>query len=423
MRRPRRRANHHARGDGNGRARAARAVGEYTGRRADSPRQGRGGAAHGHRLRNRGDGVGEGKLHWVVTLNRRNRALFFALLLPVLATHLVAIGAGPLMWSLLVLQLLAYPQLAYWRAARADSPLRAEMQNVLLDGVLLGAWMAVWGLPLWISFMLFIGVCLNVVIYMGVPSLWKGLLAIASGVAIVALAHGLAFQPQTSLATSVLCILLLTLYLVFFAQGAYGRGVSLRDSRRQLGERLDEITSLQALLQEQALRDPLTGLYNRRYLDQTLQQALDDCTRSDRPLSLVLIDIDRFKRINDTYGHPAGDEMIRQLGGLLTARVRDTGLVVCRYGGEEFLLMLPGTGLTTAAALAEELRRDFEALEVETGERTMRTTLSFGVSGFPAHPAHPQLLVRLADQALYQAKLGGRNRVVVSPGDETATAP
>ncbi len=367
------------------------------------------------RLRIQGDAVEDDKLHWVVTLNRRNRTVFFALLFPVLGTHLLAVQAGAAMWGLLALQLLAYPHFTYWRARRAADPLRAEMQNLLLDGVLLGMWIAAWGLPLWISFMLFIGVCLNVVIYMGLSSMWKGLLALASGVAVVALASGgLAFHPQTTLATSLLCILLLTLYLLFFAQGAYERGLSLRESRRQLGERLAEITALQAQLQEQALRDPLTGLYNRRYLDQTLQQALADCATSGMPLALILIDIDRFKRINDTYGHPAGDEMIRRLGDLLSARVRDAGLVVCRYGGEEFLLMLPGTTLDTAAALAEDLRVAFELTEVAAAGRRMRTTLSSGVSGFPEHPAQPELLVRLADQALYKAKLGGRNRVVRS---------
>ena len=355
------------------------------------------------------------KLHWVVTLNRRNRTVFFALLFPVLGTHLFAIHAGPVMWALLALQLLVYPHLVFWRAARASDPLRVEMQNLLLDGVLLGMWIAAWGLPLWISFMLFIGVCLNVVIFMGVTRMWKGLLALVVGVALIALVNGLTFRPETSSTTSLLCILLLTLYLLSFAQGAYVRGLSLRENRRQLGERLEEITALQAQLQEQALRDPLTGLYNRRYLDQTLQQALAHCATAETPLALVLIDIDRFKRINDTYGHPAGDAMICRLGDLLGARVRDAdGVVVCRYGGEEFLLVLPGTTMDAAAVLAEDLRSAFESMDVAAGGHNMRTTLSSGISGFPEHPPQPELLVRLADQALYQAKLGGRNRVVRS---------
>ena len=112
--------------------------------------------------------------------------------------------------------------------------------------------------------------------------------------------------------------------------------------------------------------------------------------------------------------------MIRRLGDLLRLRVSDAGLVVCRYGGEEFLLMLPGTTMATAAALAEDLRIAFESMDVSVGGRSMRTTLSSGISGFPEHPAHPQTLVRLADQALYRAKLGGRNRVVLSTDADAA---
>ena len=359
-----------------------------------------------------GDAVHAGKLHWVVTLNRRNRSLFFALGLFVLGTHLVYLDAGPLMWALLVLQLLAYPQLAYWRAARAADPLRAELQNLLIDGVLLGAWIAAWGLPLWISFMFFVGVCLNVVIFMGVPGMWKGIAAIAAGVAVVAAANGLEFRPHTELHTSLLCILLLTAYLVFFANDAYRRGIKLRHSRWQLGEQLAEITKLQSQLQEQAERDPLTGLHNRRFLDDALERELAGCTQSGVPLTLVLIDIDRFKRINDTYGHPAGDEMIRRLADLLRERVRDDGLIACRYGGEEFLMMLPGTPVAEALDMAEELRATFESLEVVSAGQTMRTTLSIGVAGCPEHGTKAQSLVLRADQALYEAKLRGRNRVV-----------
>lgn len=356
---------------------------------------------------------GEG-IHWVVTLDRRNRTVFFALLLPVIGTHLLYLQAGGLMWALLALQLLVYPQLVYWRAVRARNPLRAEMQNLLLDGFLMGMWVAVWGLPLWITFMLFIGVCLNVVIYMGISSMWKGLAALAAGVAMVALGVGVDFRPHTELLTSLLCILQLTLYLLFFAQGAYERGVSLRRNRTKLGEQLAEITVLQAKLQEQAIRDPLTGLYNRRHLDQTLGRALEACEASGSPLTLLLIDIDLFKRVNDTYGHQAGDEMIRRLADLLATRVNDAGLVVCRYGGEEFLLMLPATGMAQAQALAEELRTSFASMQVEMEGQVIQATLSIGIAGFPEHPAKPQVLVRMADRALYAAKLRGRNRVVLS---------
>ena len=359
-----------------------------------------------------GDAVHAGKLHWVVTLNRRNRSLFFAIGMFVLGTHLAYLQAGPLMWSLLALQLLVYPQLVYWRAARAADPLRAEMQNLLVDGLLLGIWITVWGLPLWISFMLFVGVCVNVVIFMGLPSLWKGVASMAAGVALVAAVHGLEFRPHTELHTSLLCSMLLTCYLLFIAHDAYSRGVKLRASRHELGQRLAEITSLQSQLQEQAERDPLTGLHNRRFLDDALERELAACAQAGVPLTLVLIDIDRFKRINDTYGHPAGDEMIRRLADLLRERVRDDGLIACRYGGEEFLMMLPGTPVAEALDMAEGLRATFESLKVVSAGQSMRTTLSIGVAGCPDHGTQAQPLVLRADQALYEAKLRGRNRVV-----------
>ncbi|MGJ4803589.1 diguanylate cyclase [Luteimonas sp. SDU82] len=361
------------------------------------------------------------KLHWVVTLNRRNRSLFFAIGLLVLGTHLVYLQAGPLMWTLLALQLLVYPQLVYWRAARAADPLRAELQNLLIDGLLLGVWIAVWGLPLWISFMLFVGVCLNVVIFMGMPGLWKGMASLGAGVALVAAVHGLEFRPHTELHTSLLCIVLLTSYLLFFANDAYRRGIKLRDSRQELGERLAQITLLQSRLQEQAERDPLTGLHNRRFLDQALERELANCMQSGLPLTLVLIDIDRFKRINDTYGHPAGDEMIRRLADLLRERVRDAGLIACRYGGEEFLMMLPGTAVVEALEMAEELRATFESLQVVSAGQVMRTTLSIGVAGCPEHGRDAQPLVLRADQALYEAKLRGRNRVVLASDARAST--
>src|SRR5690606_11413317 len=120
-------------------------------------------------------------------------------------------------------------------------------------------------------------VCVNVVIFMGMPGLWKGMAAVVAGVATVALVGGLSFRPHTELHTSLLCIALLTSYLLFFANDAYRRGVSLRESRRQLGVQLEEITKLQARLQEQAQRDPLTGLHNRRFLDEALERELAAC--------------------------------------------------------------------------------------------------------------------------------------------------
>lgn len=349
--------------------------------------------------------------HWVVRLNRRNRTAFFALLFPVLGTHLAFIQAGTLPWVLLALHMLVYPQLAYWRALRSADPLRAEMQNLLLDAVLLGIWVASWAFPLWVAFILFIAVCLNLMIFEGLRGLWKVILASLASVLIVALAGGLQFRPDTSLLTTSLCMLALTLYLYMFANDAYNRGVALRQNGKQLEMRIAEITSLQAQLQEQATHDALTGLFNRRHLDKALAQQLAACHKAGAVLTLVMIDIDRFKSINDDSGHLAGDEMLRALAALLQRHLQE-GELACRFGGEEFLLMLPGVPVSAAMQWSEVLRKEFEALRVPFEGRQLQATLSFGVAGFPEHGAKPDALLKAADIALYAAKSQGRNCVV-----------
>ena len=349
--------------------------------------------------------------HWVVHLHRRNRAVFFALMFPILATHLANFQPGPLLWGLLALQFMVYPQLVYWRARRSSDPLRAEMQNLLLDTVLLGIWVAGMGFPLWIGFILFIAVSLNLMIFKGWRGLSKVILASLASVLIVALTGGLQFRPETSPLTTGLCMLVLTLYLYMFAYEAYKRGVALRQNGKQLELRIAEITSLQAQLQEQAMRDPLTGLFNRRHFDRILAKELAACRESGAALTLVMIDIDKFKSINDDSGHLAGDEMLRTLAALLLCHLHE-GDLACRFGGEEFLLLLPRTPVSVALRRSEAIRREFEVLRVPFDGCQLQTTLSFGVAGFPVHGAEPGKLLKAADAAVYAAKSQGRNCVV-----------
>ncbi len=353
-------------------------------------------------------------IHWAVALNWRNRTLSFALSFVVIGSYLHGAGAGPWQWTLLALHLLVYPQLAYWRAARAPQPVRAEMQNLLLDGTLFGAWCAFWGMPLWICFLFFICVCLNLMVYTGLPGLARALAAIGLGIIPVVLIRGLEFRPDTTLVTSLLCIATLSAYLLTFAFDAYRRGLALRESGGQLRGQLEEITVLQKRLQEQAARDPLTGLFNRRHFDRELAGTLTRCRQQDRPLALAMTDIDHFKDINDSHGHLAGDEVLRRLADLLAGRVGDAGMA-CRFGGEEFLLMLPGMDADAACAFANEIRHAFETSRVSVGDSEIGATLSFGIAVAPAHGSEPHALLQRADAALYTAKLRGRNRVVLSP--------
>lgn len=187
---------------------------------------------------------------------------------------------------------------------------------------------------------------------------------------------------------------------------------ALRETNRQLHARIEEIGRLQVALQELAVRDSLTGLYNRRYLDETLEREVSRARREGNPLSLVMLDIDHFKKVNDTYGHQVGDEGLRMLAATLLADIRAED-VACRYGGEEFLVLLPNMPLETAMIRAEAWRVAVEGLCVALGNFRITFTISLGVAAYPEHGKTPDDLTRCADQALYRAKNEGRNRVSV----------
>lgn len=164
-------------------------------------------------------------------------------------------------------------------------------------------------------------------------------------------------------------------------------------------------------LRMQAIHDPLTGLYNRLYLEESLSRELYRMDRSGQPLSLVIMDLDNLKEINDRYGHPAGDAVLRELANLLKHLVRVSDMP-CRYGGDEFILVLPDTNLEAAVKRAEKIREDFERILVPFGTQTLGNfTISAGVSCSPENGHTSQDLIAAADRSLYAAKEQGKNRV------------
>ena len=185
---------------------------------------------------------------------------------------------------------------------------------------------------------------------------------------------------------------------------------ALRDANEQLTHHVEEIEELQATLREQAIRDALSGLFNRRFLEETCTRELARAQREGYPVALAMFDLDLFKRINDTYGHAAGDEVIIALARLLQQHARSSD-TACRFGGEEFVLLLPGVDLETAATRVEELRRTFADTVIAFGAFRLRATVSAGVAAYPAHGLSTHELVARADEALYAAKRSGRNRV------------
>lgn len=171
-------------------------------------------------------------------------------------------------------------------------------------------------------------------------------------------------------------------------------------------------TQLRESLKQQSIRDPLTGLFNRRYMEEMLKREVSRATRRLHPLGIVMLDIDHFKRINDTFGHSAGDKVLREVGRFLQSQIRGED-IPCRYGGEEFLLILPDVDLESIKKRAEQIRHEIQNIQIEN---VPPITLSLGVAVYPQHGDKINAVIEAADAALYRAKQNGRNRVEVADG-------
>jgi diguanylate cyclase (GGDEF)-like protein/PAS domain S-box-containing protein len=186
--------------------------------------------------------------------------------------------------------------------------------------------------------------------------------------------------------------------------------LALQEANEGQRRQLEEIKSMQILLKEQAVRDPLTGLYNRRFLEETLARELSQAERTQSPVSVVIIDLDFFKSINDMHGHAVGDQVLESVGALLRASCR-SGDAACRYGGEEFVVVLPGASLSDAVQRVDQWRQEFMVLRISSNDTEIVCTFSAGVATYPFDgQTIPELLTR-ADAALYTAKQNGRNQV------------
>ena len=159
--------------------------------------------------------------------------------------------------------------------------------------------------------------------------------------------------------------------------------------------------------------DPLTGISNRRHLMETLESEMGRASRAKAPFAILMADIDRFKKFNDTHGHIAGDEALKAVAEILQEATRGIDRVA-RYGGEEFLVVLPETGVDGAVRAAERIHERLAKRGVAVGEQSVTLTLSTGVAEFPTDGDSPESLIASPDAALYQAKRGGRDRVVRS---------
>ncbi len=192
--------------------------------------------------------------------------------------------------------------------------------------------------------------------------------------------------------------------LQFFSVFGYQMAASLRHIQRF------------STVKKEAIYDTLTNLFNRRHFEEQLSAETQKAFESKSNLSVIMVDIDHFKKVNDTFGHDGGDKVLREIASLLKNSVRkyDT---VARYGGEEFVLLLPGAPLEPTSMVAERIRRLVERTPFDVGKTQIRITISLGISNFPVHRIKSkEELVKMADLALYEAKMGGRNRVCIFKG-------
>jgi diguanylate cyclase (GGDEF)-like protein len=357
--------------------------------------------------------------HWTVKTNYRLRTGSFLDMFACIVLHGWGKSWSPVLWAAIGLHLLAYPHLVYWLARRSPRSQEAEVNNLTVDCLLFGLLMGALQFPLWITFTVYIASTMNITISRGWSGLARSQVASLGGALVAVGLFGWHPSPDTGWPSIWLCVLGNAVYLSCIGIVAHSRNQQLRETREALRagelalkERFSEIQALQDQLQEQAIRDPLTGLFNRRFLESTVVQELARCARDGVSMALVMIDVDHFKKVNDTFGHPAGDQVLKALATRLQAEVRASDCA-CRYGGEEFILLLPGMDVETAWTRADRWRQAFAEDTVTFGELRLQATISIGIAAFPAHGDSLAELTRCADQALYDAKHTGRNRVVV----------
>lgn len=297
-------------------------------------------------------------------------------------------------WVLLVFNGFIWPHIAYQRSIRAEKPFITETNNLLIDATLGGIWAAIMGFNALPSAVILSMMGMNNIASGGLSLFFKGLVAQIAAAVLTSAALGFPFYPQTTPMQVYICLPMLFIYPTFLGFVTY-------NTARHLAEKKQELLRI-------SMRDGLTGLYNRRHWEHLLHNEFDSCRRYDRKATLILIDLDHFKTINDTFGHALGDEALIVLAEelLLGLRVVD---IVGRYGGDEFGAVLPNTNADQASQALKRIQdRLDEIIFREAPELKLR--ISAGIADYQPGMHDYQAWLKAADGALYRAKKNGRNR-------------
>jgi diguanylate cyclase len=299
-------------------------------------------------------------------------------------------------WILLLANGYAWPHAAWLLATRSADPRRAELRNLMVDSALGGAWIAVMQFNLLPSVLLATMLSVDKISVAGPLFLLRNLALLAAGCVLTSAALGVPIDTATPMSVTVACIPFLIAYPLAISTVTYSLASRLARQYR----RLDELGRI----------DTLTGLYNRRQGLAMAETELARYRRTRRPAVLAVLDVDRFKDINDRCGHPMGDEMLRAVADAMRGCCRAVD-VVARYGGDEFLLVFPETQLRGAEVVAKRIRRRLDALNLENAP-DLRCTVSLGAAEVNDETTSVDAWIRHADAALYRAKAAGRDRFV-----------
>lgn len=305
-------------------------------------------------------------------------------------------------WALLLFHGFLWPHVAFQLARRSEQPYRAEFRNLMVDSLLGGFWLPLIQFSLVPSALIVVMLGLDNIATGGLRLLLRGLLLNLIGVVLALLLVGFHWQPFSDMTVVVASLPFLLFYPLAIGLITYRLANQLSEQK----QRLEQLSRT----------DGLTGLFNRSYWENCLENEFTRARRLREPVVLLLADVDHFKRINDQFGHAQGDEVLRQVGALLRDSLRRID-VIGRFGGEEFAVVLPHTSAVAGEAVAERLRRAMAGAALDM-PGLGPVTISIGVAPLSEDVRDCRSWLARADAALYAAKQQGRNRVVVSAGDD-----